>query len=146
MALYDLINGHQIQCFKNNLTNYENGEVVPLKTKSYSYEDSIIIIDTLNPTKKPFEKIIHIIRDSKVEASYQIGDITQNHCYGIVEYYTDTGKKVNIHSYNDIVRFLYEEYKLQLDIDFANIFYHNNKEVYNYVEALESEFYSKWYK
>ena len=36
MAMYDLINGHQIQCFKNNLTSYKNGEPLPLKTKSYS--------------------------------------------------------------------------------------------------------------
>ena len=146
MAMYDLINGHQIQCFKNNLNNYENGELLPLKTKSYVYEDNIIIIDTLNPTKKPFEKIVHIIRDSKVEASYQIGEITQKHCDGILGYYTDTGRKINLNSYNDIVKFLYEEYKLQLDIDFTNIYYQTNDEVYNCIENLESQFYSKWYK
>ena len=146
MAMYDLMNGHQIQCFKNNLKDYKNGEVIPLKTKSYSYEDNIIIIDTLNPTKKPFEKIIHIVRESKLEDSYQIADITQKHCDGILGYYTDTGRKVNINSYNDIVKFLYEEYKLQLDIDFVNIFYHSNEEVYSCIETLESEFYSKWYK
>lgn len=146
MAMYDLINGHQIQCFKNNLTSYKNGEPLPLKTKSYSYENNLIIIDTLNPVKKPFEKIIHVIKDSKVEGSYQIGELTQEHCNDILGYYTDTGRKVNLNSYNDIIKFLHEEYKLQLDIDFVNIYYRINKEVYSIIESLENEFYSKWYK
>lgn len=146
MAVYDLINGHQVQCFKNSLVDYKNGDVVPLKTKTYSYDDTMVIIDTLNPVRKPFEKMIHVIRDSKVEGSYQIGDFTQEHCEGILSYYTDTGKKLNINSYNDIVKFLYEEYKLQLDIDFVNIFYRTNEEVYSIIEKLESEFYSNWYK
>ena len=144
--MYDLINGHQVQCFKGGLKNYQDGEVLPLKTKSYSYEDNIIIIDTLTPVKKPFEKMVHIIKDSKVEGSYHVCDLTQADCEGVLSYYTDTGKKVKISSYNDIVRFLYEEYKLQLDIDFVNVYYKTNKEVYNCMEALECEFYAKWYK
>lgn len=67
MAVYDLINGHQVQCFKNSLIDYKNGDAVPLKTKTYSYDDTIVIIDTLNPVKKPFEKMVHLIKDSKDE-------------------------------------------------------------------------------
>ena len=84
MSVYDLINGHQVQCLKNSLVDYKNGDLVPLKTKTYSYDDNIVIIDTLNPVRKPFEKMVHIIRNSKVEGSCQIGDFTQEHCEGIL--------------------------------------------------------------
>lgn len=146
MAVYDLINGHQVQCFKNSLTDYKNGDVVPLKTKSYLYNDNVAIIDTLNPVIKPFEKMVHLIKESKVEGSYQIGSLAQEDCSDILSYYTDTGKKLKISSYNDIIKFLYDEYKLQLDVDFVNIYYHNNDDVYKQIEKLEGEFYSKWYK
>ncbi|MBQ8999314.1 MAG: hypothetical protein IJ086_11590 [Clostridium sp.] len=146
MSMYDLINGHQVQCFKNNLRDYKDGDILPLATKSYSYEDNMIIIDTLNPVKKPFEKMVHIIKDSKVEGSYQIADMNQCKCEGILAYYTDTGKRINVNSYEDIVKFLYEEYKLQLDVDFVNVYYKDNESVYASIEALEAEFYTKWYK
>lgn len=146
MAVYDLINGHQVQCFKNNLKNYQNGELVPLKTKSYYYEDTIIIVDTLTPVKKPFEKMVHIIRDSKVEGSYEIGNSKSEIFVGINNYYTDTGKKLNVDSYEKVIAFLYDEYKLQLDIDFVNVCNYDNDKTYNMIEKLECAFYDKWYR
>lgn len=146
MAMYDLVNGHQVQCFKNNLKNYKNGEILPLKTKSYSYEDDIIIVDTLTPIKKPFEKMVHIIRDSKLEGSYQIGSFEVEHCGDISAYYADTGKRLNINSYEEVVKFLYDEYRLQLDIDFVNVYYRSNDEVYCMIEKLEKDFYNRWYR
>lgn len=146
MALYDCINGNQVQCFKNSLVDYKHGDGVPLKTKTYSYEENIIIIDTLNPAIKPFQKKIHLIKNSKVEGSYDIGDFKAEYCEDVLGYYTDTGKKLNVSSYEDIVKFLYDEYKLQLDIDFLNVANYDNKKIYSTIETLETEFYCKWYK
>lgn len=146
MALFDFINGNQVQCFKNSLVDYKNGDEIPLKTKSYNYEENIVIIDTMNPLIKPFQKKIHLIKNSRVENSYEIGYFKPEYCDGVMGYYTDTGKKLNVKSYEEILKFLYDEYKLQLDIDFLNVANYDNQKIYKMTEELESEFYCKWYK
>lgn len=145
MSLFDCINDIQIHCFYNNLTNYKTGDKIKLKTKSYRYPENVMFLETINPGTKPYEKRIHVIKDSIVEKTIEVGDLQYSDFDGIEEIFSDTGKKLNIYNFDDLVKFLYEDCKLQLDLDFLAFHRDGNESALNKRAELEDLFYEKWY-
>lgn len=145
MSLYDCINDVQVHCLNNNLKQFKTGDKLPLKTRNYQYPDNIMFLQTIYPGIKPYEKRIHIIKDSIVEKTIEVGDLVNNDFDNIQEIYSDTGKKMNINNFEELIAFLYEDCKLQLDIDFLAFNKEGNKVVNEKREELERAFYEKWY-
>ena len=145
MGLYDCINNVQVHCFYNNLTDYTTGDKIKLKTKSYRYPENVMFLETIQPGIKPYKKRIHIIRDSTIEKTIEVGTIQDYDFNGIESVFSDTGKKLNINNFDDLVQFLYEDCKLQLDIDFLAFNNSTNEEILNKIVELEDLFYEKWY-
>ena len=145
MGLFDCINDVQVHCFRNNLSNYKTGDKISLKTKSYRYPENVMFLQTIYPGIKPYEKKIHIIKDSTVQKTVEIGDLKKDDFENIEGVFTDTGKILNIHSYDNLINFLYEDCKLQLDLDFLIFNMISNEDLYNKRSKLENEFYEKWY-
>lgn len=145
MSLFDSINDVQVHCFYNNLTNYKTGDKINLKTKSYRYPENIMFLETIFPGIKPYEKRIHIIRNSIVEKTIEVGDLQYNDFDGIENVFSDTGKKLKINNFNDLINFIYEDCKLQLDLDFLAFSRVSNTEILNKRSELENLFYEKWY-
>lgn len=145
MSLYDFINNVQVHCFTNNLTKYNTGDKVNLNAKNYRYPANVMFLETIYPDKKPYTKRVHIIRNSIIEKTIEVGELKESDFENIENIFSDTGKKLNIQSYSDMISFLYEDCKLQLDLDFLTFYYKNNVELFDKRELLEKQFYEKWY-
>ena len=145
MSLFDCINGIQVHCLNNNLKQFKSGDKLPLKTRTYQYPESIMFLQTIYPGIKPYEKQIHIIKDSIIEKTIEVGDLVETDFDGIQGIFSDTGKKMNINNFEDLIAFLYEDCKLQLDIDFLAFNREGNAVVNEKREELERAFYEKWY-
>lgn len=145
MGLFDCINDVQVHCFCNNLANYKTGDKINLKTKSYRYPENVMFLETIYPGIKPYEKRIHIIKDSTIEKTIEVGDLQYDDFIGIEGTFSDTGKKLNIHNFDELIEFLYEDCKLQLDLDFLAFNRATNNEILNKRAELEDLFYEKWY-
>lgn len=146
MGLFDQINNVQVYCFGNNLKHYNTGDKLPLKTRTYQYPDNIVFIQTIYPGVKPYQKQVHIVRDGVIKNTLEVGDLKRADMENIEGVFSDTGKKLNIESFDDLVNFMYEDCKLQLDIDFLVFKDYNNESLNNEREELEKAFYEKWYK
>lgn len=146
MSLYDCINDVQVHCFFNNLTKYTTGESIKLKTKSFRYPENVMFLETIYPGIKPYEKRVHIIKNSIIEKTIEVCDLQYDDFDKIEGVFSDTGKELNITNFDDMVNFLYEDNKLQLDLDFLAFNREGNEACIEKRTALEDAFYDKWYK
>lgn len=144
-SLYDCINEVQVHCFNNNLTKYKTGDKIILNSRNYKYPKNVMFLQTIYPGIKPYEKKIHIIKDSIVVKTIEVGDLNYEDFNGIEDIFSDTGKKLKITNFNELIQYLYEDCKLQLDLDFLAFNREGNEIVNNKREQLEDDFYKKWY-
>ena len=143
MALYDLINDVQIHCFKNNLSKFKTGEKIYLSY--YNYEENSMFLETVSPPSKIYKRRMHIIRDSIIEKTIEVSDIEEDDFDNINAVYSDTGKALNINNRNDLIDFLHDICKLEIDKDFLSFKNYNNNNLKDEY-TLEDEFFDKWYK
>lgn len=102
---FDMIKQDKVKFSNGDFINFNNKSRVPVSTYFYKYNKNLLIldIDRINP-------IAHIIKNSKVIKTIELGNLTTEDLFNINQVIDINGNELNINSFNDI-EFFYSEFK-----------------------------------